>query len=251
MHHRTFERFVRPSCRPLPPSMASPHVRAAFALLVTVAVLHLQPARANVPEYRLGDVAEADVITPVALQVPDPDATEALREKVSQEVRYVVRHTPDVAAAAEEQLRDAVMDARRAFRQNLQPADLDAGDFERVIRASSTAALKSFPFAYFAWLWTRGQSDEPAVGALVEALHAVMAQPIVLSRTETPLPANEQVRLVRVANLDVAPTLPELEQPGTLFASGRVLSLARGGSRRSISRRAAKRPAVSWPRCCA
>jgi hypothetical protein len=72
--------------------MSMIRVRPALAVLVTALALQSDPARAAVPDYKLGDVATADVVTPVQLLVVNPEGTEELKRKVAQEVRFVVRH---------------------------------------------------------------------------------------------------------------------------------------------------------------
>jgi hypothetical protein len=199
----------------------------ALAVLVTALVLQLQPARAAVPDYKLGDVAEADVVTPVALVVVNPEATEALKQRVAGEVRFVVRHAPQLVGETEAALRESIAAARRSFMTNVQQADLEGPSFARVIREIAKSSPKDFPFEKFAPLWVRGQNDEPVVETLLQPVREVMVQPIVNNKTDTPLPTNQPVRLVPVANLANTPTARELEQPGQLVQAGKVLSLWR------------------------
>src|SRR5687767_14456535 len=84
MHHASFAAFNRRLVsrhRKISP-MVTLRVRTALAVLATALVLSLQPARAAQPDYKLGDVAEADIVTPVALSVINPEATEVLKKKV-------------------------------------------------------------------------------------------------------------------------------------------------------------------------
>ena len=207
--------------------MVTLRVRTALAVLVTAFVLQLHPAHAALPDYKLGDVAEADLITPVPLVVVNPEATEALKKQVSLEVRFVVRHAPQMVAEAEAHLREIMVRARRALMTNVQQADFEAPTFARLIAAASGSASKDFPFELFAPLLVRAQSDDAVVNTLLQPIREVMAQPIVNNKTDTPLPTSEPVRLVTVQNLDAAPTPTELEAPGQTMPSGRVLSLWR------------------------
>ena len=77
----------------------------AAALLATVPVLPVAAANATLPEYQLGDVATVDVVTPVPLVVMNPEATEALKQKVAQQVHLVVRHTLQTKGEVEAALR--------------------------------------------------------------------------------------------------------------------------------------------------
>jgi hypothetical protein len=207
--------------------MVTPRARTTFAVFVTALVLQLNPARAAVPDYKLGDVAETDVVTPVPLLVINPEATEALKQKAAQEVRFVVRHSPQVVADAEAELRESIVTARRNFMTNLRPADLETPGFTRVIRAIARTSRKDLPFDKLAPLWTKGQGDEAVLESLLQPIREVMGQPIVNNKTDSPMPTNQPVRLVPVKDLNATPSLAELDQPGQQVPAGRVLSLWR------------------------
>src|SRR5262245_23387916 len=98
--------------------MVSSSLRLAPVLFVLLSTL--SPARAAVADYKLGDVADTDVVTPVPLLVVNPEATEVLKQKASAEVRFVVRHAPDVVKEAEAELREQIAAARRNFMLHLQ-----------------------------------------------------------------------------------------------------------------------------------
>jgi hypothetical protein len=201
--------------------------RIALAVLITALVLQVQPAGAAVPEYKLGDVAAADVVTPVALVVVNPEATEQLKQRVADEVRFVVRHAPKSIVEVEAELRASILGVRRKFMTNLQQTDLDASTFDRVIGEIKGSVPKDFPFEKFAPVWARGQPDDAMLETLLQPIREVLAQPIVNNKTDTPLPTNQSVRLVPVQDLDRVPTPGELEQPGVLVQVGKVLSLWR------------------------
>jgi hypothetical protein len=214
--------------------MVTLRVRLA-ALVFCAAVLPFSAARAAVPDYKLGDVATDDVITPVPLLVVNPEATDALRQKVSQQVVLIVRHLPQAAAEAEAELRKAVVAARANFivvlegalgRSPLAEDDLKTPAYASVLRAAKQTA-KDFPFDRLAPAWVRGQSDEPMVAAMVQAMRDVMAQPIVTTKNDAVLPPNTSVRLLPVKSFTEAPTSRELESGGALVPVGRILSLWR------------------------
>ena len=207
--------------------MVTSRVRTALAVLVTALVLQLQSARAAVPDYKLGDVAESDVITPVALLVVNPEATEVLKQRVAQEVRFVVRFAPQTTAEAEAALRESIVTARRNFMTNVQQSDFESPTFARVIREIARGLPKDMPFDKLAPLWVRGQSDAELIDKLVQPVREVMGQAIINNKTDSPMPTNQPVRLVTVASLADAPTGRELELPGQLVPAGKVLSLWR------------------------
>jgi hypothetical protein len=201
-------------------------VRAALAALLPALVFLSLSAQANPPEYKLGDVAEADVVTPVALTVLNPEATDALKRKVSEEIRFVVRHAPETVTAAELELRDAIATARRNFMLNLQQSDFATG-FARVIAEVARSAPKDLPFEKLAPLWTRGQSDDPVIESLLQPIREVMGQPIVNNKTDTAMPTNQPVRLVTVKTIETSLAPTELETAGQVVPASRVLSLWR------------------------
>src|SRR5688500_4607028 len=150
--------------------MVTLRVRLAFAFLFTTLVFCVHPAHAAVPDYKLGDVAEADVVTPVPLVVINPEATEALKKKVAEEIRFVVRHAPQTLAAIENELRESIAAARRDFMTSVQQADLASANFSRVIGVISASSPKDMPFEKLAPLWARGQPDEPVVASLLQPI---------------------------------------------------------------------------------
>ena len=210
-------------------------LRPAVAVLVT-ALLVSAPARAAVPEYRLGDVAAEEVVTPVPLFVVNPDATEALRQMMAQQVPSIVRRTVPSAAEAETELRAAVAAERTDFLAALQVAlngraptadDLDTPAFVSTVRDASRDAPKNPPIVLLAPFWVRGASDEAVVESLLQPVREIMAQPIVADKEENPLPANLPVRLIPVKNLTESPGMLELETAGATVTVGKIISLAR------------------------
>src|SRR3954465_6586196 len=114
-----------------------------FAAIAAALALSLGFANAAVPDYKLGDVAQEDVITPVALQVMNPEATEALKQKVAQQLHPIVLQTTQTAGQAETELRDSIAAARTNFLAALQrtlngrapsEGDLDSAAYTKIIR---------------------------------------------------------------------------------------------------------------------
>lgn len=193
---------------------------AAFFVLLPI-------APGAVPDYKLGDVAEADVITPVPLLVLNPEATEILKQKVAAQVNLIVLHTSGVTAESEAALREKVAAARIIFMTALRREDLDAPPYTRVIQEVTRKAPKDFPFDQFAPLWVRGQPDEAVISQLVQVLRDAMAQPIVRVKNDTPLASNQPVRVVPVKSLTPPPGLAEVENAGQVLPSARIITLWR------------------------
>lgn len=227
---------IFPSAKPHP-SMTM--LRTLPAVSVLFSALFLSPGvlRAALPDYKLGDTAIEDVITPVPLLVVNPDATEVLKQKVAQQVPTIVRRTEPSTAEAEAELRTTVNDTRMAYlaacKQMLASRTSDSGvvdadPFTAVTRDFARTAPKNFPLARFSGVWLGGHGDESLVESLLQPLREVMAQPIVADLTDTPLSANAPVRLIPVQTAIDVPSMQELEATSEATISpGKVISLWR------------------------
>jgi len=132
--------------------MITPRAWTAITVLAAALVLPLHSAHAALPDYKLGDVAREDIITPVRLLVVNPDATEALKQKVALQVPFIVRRTPQSADEAEQDLRQSIATARTKFMAALQGAvrgrvpsvaDLDTPAGTSVIQAMAASPPKT------------------------------------------------------------------------------------------------------------
>ncbi|HUL54704.1 MAG TPA: hypothetical protein VLT83_14970 [Opitutaceae bacterium] len=216
--------------------MIAPGAWTAVIVLGAALLLPRPGARAAVPDYKLGDVAAEDVVTPVRLQVVNPDATDELKKKVALQAPFVVRRTPQSAEDAEQDLRRSVGAARARFLAALRAAmpdrapslaDLDSPAVKAAIQEAGSEFPKDLPIDKLGPLWTLGGSDEAVVLTLLRPLREVMAQPIVGNKTDNPVPPNQSVRLIAVKSADDLPTVQELESKGVSVSAGRVISLWR------------------------
>jgi hypothetical protein len=208
--------------------------RAVFLAAALAAVVG--SAVAAVPDYKLGEVATEDVVTPVPLLVVNPEATEALRQKIAQQVVFVVRFTPRALAEAEREVQDAVGQARGAFADAMkealggrQPVSTDIGTpaYTRVLAKLARSTPKGLPLERFAPLWLRYESDDPLVQALLQPVREVMAQPVVANKTDNAMPNSQSVRLLPMKSLTEPPSTAELEASGTTVSAAKVLGLMR------------------------
>lgn len=195
-------------------------------------MLSFQAGRAAAPDTNLGDVAAEDVVTPVRLTVLDPEATQALQQRVAEQVHFIVRVTPGTADEAERTLRQTVAAARQDFVATLHrlgagAAQPGAPTFTKAVLEVAGRSVPDLPIGELAPLWAKGASDEALVSALILPLRQAMTQPIVANPAEDPVPANTLVRLLPVADPDAAPTAAELDSGGKVVPSGRVISLWR------------------------
>ena len=169
----------------------------SFSVSVLAAALFVSAltTRAALPEYKLGEVALEDVITPVTLQVVNPEATDVLRQQVAQQVPSVARQIRSSSADAEAEMRTAIAAARVSFLVSLKkalsdrtpvPADVGTPAYVSTLRDAVNGAPKNLPWARLAPLWVRGESDETSVNTLLQPLREIMAQPIVADLKDVP-----------------------------------------------------------------
>lgn len=192
-------------------------------------------AQANVPTYKLGDVATEDVATPVALTVINPANTEALQRKEAQKIPPVVRFRSQTAEEAEAALRAAFTNVRTNFMDVLYRTMKDKPDKARAIdgpafkRAVETTRRSSdrFPLLnQLAPVWARDESDAAIQAELAAKLRAVMSRPIIPEKpTITGLGS---LRLVPVSQLEQSLTPDDVAQFGqTVKTNPLVLAVAR------------------------
>jgi hypothetical protein len=190
---------------------------------------------AAVPDYKLGDIAEEDVITPVALVVPHPEATDALKQNVAQQAPSIVRFTPHSAAAAETELRAAVnsahvkfMTALQAALQDRAPGESDIGTppFIAAIEYVLKDSASNLPLHELVPFWLRRESDEPLVEKLLKPVREAMADPIISdSEADVPLPANQPVRLISVKSFTEPVTIDSFDSSGPTIAPAKLNGL--------------------------
>jgi hypothetical protein len=207
------------------------HATGAFVVGLT---LLAAVARAALPDYRLGEVATADVITTIRLSVVNPDATEAEKQKAGRKVLPVIRRLVPATAEAETELRTSVAITRKNFLAALQRAlsgrvpsatDVNSAAYNNTIRELAPESPENFPFARLAPWWLRGASDDALVENLLEPLREVMAQPIVTDEAENPAVSGQSVRLIQVGSLLDLPGLHELETTGATISSDKLSNL--------------------------
>ncbi len=217
-------------------SLVAKHTTRACSAAVITAALALSPVmRAAVPDYKLGDVATADVVTPVPLVVPHPEATDALKEKVAQQAPSIVRFNSRSAGEAEAELRASIATARKKFMTALQaalrdraPGEADIGTpaYTAAFEYTSRDSAKNLPLEQLAALWLRGKSDQPFVETLLKPVRETMAQTIIADGdNDTPLPANQSVLLIPVRSFSEPVAIDSFETNGQVTTPGKLTSL--------------------------
>jgi len=213
--------------------------RLAFGLVCgTFFALRLAADVPVVPDYRVGDKAAADIVTPLPLLVFDPARTELLRKAEAQKVPPIFRFNPDAARQSEEELRRAFAALRGRFLNGLQ----DRFDHPPPLLISEVAQprfrefLKAFqqensnaPWRpELAELWALGDPGDVVLDALLKKLRRCAGRFV---RSDV-LPPGERlvagsVRLITIGPTDAAPTLATVDQRGRTLARTNLFSLTK------------------------
>ena len=187
------------------------------------------------PDYKAGDVAVEDVVTPVRLQVVNPDSTDTLKREVADRVPVVMRRTAPSSAEAEAELRASISAARIRFLSSLNialggrpttAAEVGSEFYRETLHKVALDAPADLPFARLAPLWVGGLSDETVIESLLHPLREIMASPIVAERDERTLPGDQPVRLIQVQRATDFPSLQELESFGETMPASKLLLLS-------------------------
>ena len=185
--------------------------------------------------YHIGDVAEQDIITPVALDVVDPAATAALKSAEATRTPVIFRICTDTTNALAKEFLAEFAGARSNFiaavQDTFHQATLDdktiaAPDFGYLITAFNIKN-KNFPVtADLAAAWARGNSGLTEQKRLLDFLMFTMQHPIRPDDLPDNFVAGEIVRLVPVKNPDEKLTLPDAETRGKLVTASSLTTLS-------------------------
>jgi hypothetical protein len=209
------------------------------AALLVASLLLGSTARAaalpTVPNYQVGEQAEAEVVTPIPLIVFDSARTERLRKAEAQKAPAIFRYVPTTRQNAEEEMRAVFSDTRSRFVASLERlfgheapllttelAQPQFGDFLRIF-ASKNAG---FPLSTnLAELWALGDPGDLVIEMLLARFRRFTN-----SYVRADLPAGERlttasVRLVPVASTNDAPSLAAADKQGRTVARTNLLTL--------------------------
>jgi hypothetical protein len=191
-----------------------------------------------VPDYRVGDRAGADVVTPIPLVVFDPARTESLRQSEAQKTPPVFRYYPAAMREAEESLKLAFTETRSQFASGLEavfnhPLPLLAAELTQPPFAEWLGSFREqhpdFPLtASLAELWALGDSGDVALDGLLAKLAFATNAYVRADR----LPPGERlttgsIRLVGVEQTNAALTLADVDKRGRNLARTNLITLER------------------------
>jgi hypothetical protein len=187
---------------------------------------------APLPAYRIGDVAEAEVTTPVALEVVDPAATVALRAAKAKEVPVVFRSFPVTTNGLTVEFLNVFARAQANFlaaltagfqTQRVSPEVLASPEFARCFTTFNEHSR--FPITTeLAAEWAQGGDGAGARDALLGRLLVAARRPVRPDDLPTGFVPGQTVRLVTVtvANQELS---PEEVQRGRLVPGAELITV--------------------------
>lgn len=223
--------------KPRGPSQIShllPWLRLPLLWLFTLGIAAAALAK-DLSAYRLGDVADETIVAPVALTVPDPNATAAMKSEVALQTPAVFRHYPGVTNVLAGQFQFAFAAARTNFISTLQDtfhanvldhATVMSPDFGYLLTAYNFDH-PDFPLpAYLAMDWAYGKDGALEENKWLKEICAVMQYPIRPDTLPPGLVMGDTVRLVPVSQLDEAIRPADLARRGQDLPQSQFATLA-------------------------
>jgi hypothetical protein len=164
-----------------------------------------------VPDYQVGQIAEVDVVTPVALTVLDAEETDRLRQRVAGDAPPVYRYLPTAGEEAVAALRRRLREQRAWFqaalerdyrRSRLNRATVDHPSFTRYVAWLREQNSSLPPVPRLVQAWALGEPDDTLQAELTDRLKTLLARFIVDETPPAgPTPAN-RARLVPVRQVE-------------------------------------------------
>ena len=195
--------------------------------------------RAEIPAYKLGDVATQEVVTPVALTVINPESTQALRDKEARRTPPIIRFRAQSSDEAEAALHAAFISARTNFNTafdrvtNSEPSGEHASEDVLLLRAVEITRRRTNRFPLLdelAPVWARNGSDATAQNGLVEILRKAMSQPIISGKVPAMFGPKSALTLVPVSQLDQSLTVNDVQQRGRIERNLHAMTLVNARS---------------------
>lgn len=209
--------------------------RSVLPAVVLLGFLSTTTAK-DVAEYRIGDQVTEDIVTPVALMVVDPTATDALKEKESLRIPVVFRFDKTAAAVVETEMRETFAVARSNFvalmhssfhHTKLEETQLETEQFDKLI-SSFKKRDKSIPLTTaLAEAWALGKDGLAEQITLIARVRQAMEQPIRVDNLTNAPKIGSQVTLVSVQSPLETITLTDLKERGVNVPKTNLLTMSR------------------------
>jgi hypothetical protein len=185
--------------------------------------------------YRLGDVVDEDIVTPVALNVIDPVATATLKSSESLKTPAIFLSCPGVTNVLAAQFQAAFENTRSNFISAIQGtfhetvldhATVMSPDFGYLVTAFNIDN-KKFPIpTYLAMDWAYGKDGSIEKNKWLGSLLELMRNSIRSDDLPVDFNAGETLRLVPVSDPDEKLTLSDTETRGRMVSGSSLVPLS-------------------------
>jgi hypothetical protein len=185
-------------------------------------------------DYRVGDIADADVVTPVALDVVDAAATSALQSAKATQHPAIFRSFPETTNVMAGEFLTAFMQARSNFLADvaiefhsgkLEEATIASADFGRLVTVFGVEN-KVFPIPDdLAAEWARGGDGHVIRERLLATLEWAAHRPVRPDALPEGMVLGETVRLVPVTEMNQKLSFESLQE-GQLISTTNLATLA-------------------------
>jgi hypothetical protein len=193
---------------------------------------------------QVGDVAEADLVTPISLSIPDAEETDRVRREIARNPTPVLRFCPGIAEQAEARFRASFQQQREHFlaileksygRRKLNRVSVNHSSFARFVNGARGQHGK-FPLPIeLAGAWALGEAGEEAQdnwaarlgGAMERYICSEAVDETIRSAFEADTMLPKKGRVVAVKTLDAALDLNAVERNGVDASITELRDLAR------------------------
>ena len=215
-------------------------MKAAARILLTSLIALAGAGELHAKEltaYRAGETAEADIATPVAMDVVNPAATTARKAAEAAKIPAVFCDFPHAAtnavtaefqaafAATRTQFLAAV--AQSFHKPVLEAATAGSPEFSALVDSFNQQS-KTFPLpADLALQWARGGDDRETQTAMLARLLQIMRRPVYADELPAGFILGDKARFITVSQPDETPSLATATAGGKLIATTNLTTLAR------------------------
>lgn len=192
-------------------------------------------AAPSLPDYRIGEIATEDVVTPLPLTVVDPQATDTLRQETAQRLPIIYRFDPQAADDAELALHNAIRTTRESFLNLVQKTFGTRQIDERALATPGFQELATaFQFSNTSFpastnllaLWARAEPDNVILTPLSGRLRDAMSRYIRAESLPVGLHPSFRARVVNAASGKTL-SLADVERHHDDVSRGNIPTLAR------------------------
>jgi hypothetical protein len=206
-----------------------------FLLAASPLVSAPLPLAPSWTDYRAGDVAAEDIVTPVPLIVVDEEATQALRRRAAERLAVQLRYYTNAAAETEAAFRAAFARTRANFlsqvetafgRASLDGQQLASARFQRLVHRFQFRNLLFPADTNLASLWAAGESGEAVENAIAARLRPLLERPILSPAAPPPgLIPGPLAHLIPLADTNEMASAQLADRSGPNVAMARLAAL--------------------------